>query len=712
MPENDKNNDGELEWEDLFGEDKTEEKSQEIVETPEESGESPYLEVKPIGVEDLEEKQPPDETLIEPSSKKGESDTEIEKIAREIREKKEKEKRERALYDTGEIIWTRGDKEQGKAYAIGVRDGFLSRDKEERDRAISRVIGNRDLSDEIREKVTTMFDISNPKEAIVDEDGFLKLPGDENNRRFLVVYKRLSDKEAIPHIKGEKGITAYNVAVFFKAIDEIDLTTPYVDKKAFWDLVDEISIDRARELVKDRKEVERETFDELVAKIKEDAGTREAIQKVLNSPGMLGQNKAAIGRRLKTGYEGFRMGYNTKFEKKRFLWNQENLDINKDYLEDDDNEGIFKISINPISKAEDAEILMRARENAIDRIVHRYKVSRLCTFKTTGGRDAAPMHIYVTPDLGEFIERLDEIRRQLGELKEGETGGLESLIERGALPILEALGYMHGLGVKHRDQKPGNIFLGKDGYARVSDFSIGKTEEQRTDVTAGTVLGSPMYMSPAQAWGENTDERDDIYSFGATLRSEIVGKAPYGGNRDQVINCIRNGVKPFGIRNEIFKEKLYEDLGINKWYQKINPVNWWRWRKRNILSRRVDRILARCCQTGNEEENFGRDRIYNSCQEVHEDFESALNGKEPKHVNGYLKETGMSERQLIEGAYELRAVQMSEEAKRVKTKTQDFYRKLIPAVVLGSVLTWEGCKFGYKTIKDALRTIENGSVNK
>lgn len=102
------------------------------------------------------------------------------------------------------------------------------------------------------------------------------------------------------------------------------------------------------------------------------------------------------------------------------------------------------------------------------------------------------------------------------------------------IEVAEALAAAHRAGIVHRDLKPSNIFLQttKDGAAtKLLDFGVSKFLEEDTNhalTVAGTVLGSPLYMSPEQARGEtNLDGRTDIFAFGAILFEALCGYRAY-----------------------------------------------------------------------------------------------------------------------------------------------------------------------------------------
>jgi serine/threonine-protein kinase len=131
------------------------------------------------------------------------------------------------------------------------------------------------------------------------------------------------------------------------------------------------------------------------------------------------------------------------------------------------------------------------------------------------------------------------------ELLQGRTLGAE-LKEGRFLPdravhvvrqMLGALGAAHARGIVHRDLKPENIFLlhrGQDpDFVKVLDFGIAKMlddEDQQELTETGQVVGTPSYMAPEQARGDNIDHRVDIYAVGAMLYRMVTGTRPFVGN--------------------------------------------------------------------------------------------------------------------------------------------------------------------------------------
>jgi len=122
---------------------------------------------------------------------------------------------------------------------------------------------------------------------------------------------------------------------------------------------------------------------------------------------------------------------------------------------------------------------------------------------------------------------------------EGET--LKQLVARsGPLPSSRALelaidigrglAFAHRHGVVHRDVKPQNVLLVRDGEAKVTDFGIARSADLDELTLAGAIIGTSHYISPEQATGQAVDERTDVYSLGAVLFELLTGIVPFDGD--------------------------------------------------------------------------------------------------------------------------------------------------------------------------------------
>lgn len=100
--------------------------------------------------------------------------------------------------------------------------------------------------------------------------------------------------------------------------------------------------------------------------------------------------------------------------------------------------------------------------------------------------------------------------------------------------LLDALDYSHKQGVVHRDIKPSNILITREGRVKIADFGIARIESSEL-TRAGSVLGTPIYMSPEQFLGEGVDPRTDIYSAGVILYQLLTGARPFTGDSMVVI---------------------------------------------------------------------------------------------------------------------------------------------------------------------------------
>ena len=98
--------------------------------------------------------------------------------------------------------------------------------------------------------------------------------------------------------------------------------------------------------------------------------------------------------------------------------------------------------------------------------------------------------------------------------------------------LLSAMDFAHNAGVIHRDIKPANVMVDSDGHAKLADFGVARISDpdRQTGATqAGTMVGTPAYMSPEQIQGQKIDRRTDIFSAGVILYQFLTGQRPFQG---------------------------------------------------------------------------------------------------------------------------------------------------------------------------------------
>ena len=117
--------------------------------------------------------------------------------------------------------------------------------------------------------------------------------------------------------------------------------------------------------------------------------------------------------------------------------------------------------------------------------------------------------------------------------------------------ICTGLEHAHAKGIIHRDIKPGNVMLTRMGRVKITDFGLAKLAQGQVQQTAAnSILGTPLYMSPEQAFGETVDQRSDLFSLGTVLYETLTGHQPFeGDNYMGVIQNIihQNAPKPSGF---------------------------------------------------------------------------------------------------------------------------------------------------------------------
>lgn len=166
--------------------------------------------------------------------------------------------------------------------------------------------------------------------------------------------------------------------------------------------------------------------------------------------------------------------------------------------------------------AGDAEFVERFQREAksVSELVHPHMVHVY-----DSGRDGDVHFIAMEYVDGENLK--DLIRRQ-GQLP------AERAVQI-AVEVCEALEFAHTHGIIHRDIKPQNILLTRDGQVKVTDFGIARAMSSVTITQTGTVLGSVQYLSPEQARGAAVGRSSDLYALGVVLYEMVTGRLPFDG---------------------------------------------------------------------------------------------------------------------------------------------------------------------------------------
>ncbi|MBI5509837.1 MAG: protein kinase [Deltaproteobacteria bacterium] len=169
-----------------------------------------------------------------------------------------------------------------------------------------------------------------------------------------------------------------------------------------------------------------------------------------------------------------------------------------------------------------------------------------------------------------------------------------------ALQAARALEYAHYRGVVHRDFKPSNLMITKQGEIKLMDFGIARDEAFDDLTRPGTALGTPAYMSPEQILGERVDFRSDLFSFGIVLYQMVTGQKPFAD--DDTKSVLQR------ILNDPFEKprRLYPDIPL-----------------------KLQGIVRRCLEKR-------PDRRYKSTEALRRELEDFVAGKVRINYNGRL----------------------------------------------------------------------------
>ena len=192
-------------------------------------------------------------------------------------------------------------------------------------------------------------------------------------------------------------------------------------------------------------------------------------------------------------------------------------------------------------------------KKTLDRFGNELKLARKIAHKNVGKmfdiNEEKDTH-YITM---EYVsgQDLKGLIRQTGQLAIGTTISI-------AKQICEGLSEAHKVGVVHRDLKPNNIMIDREGQVRIMDFGIARSLKEKGITGAGVIIGTPEYMSPEQAEAMEVDHRSDIYSLGVILYEMVTGRVPFEGDSALSIAMKHKGESPMDPRK--FNPQITEDL--------------------------------------------------------------------------------------------------------------------------------------------------------
>jgi len=184
-------------------------------------------------------------------------------------------------------------------------------------------------------------------------------------------------------------------------------------------------------------------------------------------------------------------------------------------LDTEINEKVALKLLRPEISADVSTIERFSNELKLARKITHKNVCRMYHFGNEEDTYYITMEYVAGEDLKSFIKRS-------GQLTIGKTVHI-------GVQICEGLAEAHSMGIIHRDMKPQNIMIDRDGNAKIMDFGIAHSMKAKGITGTGSIIGTPEYMSPEQAEVKKLDQRSDIYSLGIILFEMATGQIPFEG---------------------------------------------------------------------------------------------------------------------------------------------------------------------------------------
>jgi len=201
--------------------------------------------------------------------------------------------------------------------------------------------------------------------------------------------------------------------------------------------------------------------------------------------------------------------------------------------------------INPEIAADKSSVERFRSELRITRRITHHNVCRMYDLSEEGASLFITMEYIPGEDLGNMIRRLGRLP-----------------LEKGfhiARQVCEGLAEVHRLGVVHRDLKPKNLMIDREGNVKIMDFGLARAEQGVKLTEVGHTVGTPCYMSPEQLNCETVDQRSDIFALGVTMYFMLTGVLPFKAESTLTLALEHKTHRP--VNPHALNARIPDDLG-------------------------------------------------------------------------------------------------------------------------------------------------------